>query len=251
MQTFVKHIVEPEHLLLVWQAPDHMKNRRRWVVGRVDVRSTPWSMRYLIGSEFEAANQGATFEEVASLGYEGYPAFFRKGEKVSFDAGVHEAFMRRLPPRNRPDFLTYLQRFGFADALGLSDAALLAYTEGKLPSDGFSLVGELRSEILIGDLMLDLAGTRYQDFGDECPAKPGSELKLRREPDNAFDPNAIQVMWGDQRIGYVNRTQAPAVGFWMDHRKITAILHRINGRAGNPKVYVLLRVRPDNHQLAA
>jgi hypothetical protein len=56
MDQYVDHIVEPKRLLLAWQAPDHMGNRRRWVVGHVDVGSTPWQMSYLKGEGFEKAN---------------------------------------------------------------------------------------------------------------------------------------------------------------------------------------------------
>ena len=251
MEQFVEHVVEPDRLLLAWQAPDHMKNRRRWVVGLVEVRSEPWTLVYLHGTAFEEANPGATYAELISLGFEGYPAFAIRGGSGPFDRGVREAFLRRLPPRSRPDFSSYIRRFGFHDGMKLSDAALLAYTEAKLPSDGFSLVGELKPEIAIGDFIFDLAGTRYQDFGDVCPAAPGDLLQLRKEPTNKFDSGAIEVLWKDSRVGYVNRLQAKAVGYWMDHRKIQVIVQRINGRPGNPKIYALVHVRPQNGSLAA
>ena len=251
MDTFVEHIVEPAHLLLAWQAPDHMGNRRRWLVARVEVRSDPWSLHYLSPDEFEMANPGANISDLMALGFEGYPAFSRRTNQRVFDNGVREALMRRLPPRSRPDFQSYLRRFGFRDDKALSDAVLLSYTEAKLPSDGFSVVGELDLALSVGDLMLDLAGTRYQQFGDTCPAQPGDELTLRKEPTNKHDPKAIEVLWRGERIGYVNRLQAPAVGYWMDNRKVSALVQRVNGRMGNPKVYVLLKVRPGNGKLAA
>lgn len=251
MEYFVEHIVEPEHLLLAWQAPDHMENRRRWVVARVDVQSEPWKLEYLYGEVFQLANSGAPYEEMLALGYEGYPAFSRMANRTHFEKGVQDAFMRRLPPRSRADFQSYIQRFGFKDGAGLSDAALLAYTEAKLPSDGFSLVGELKPELQFGDLTLDVAGTRYQPFGDSCPARPGDRLHLRREPGNAYDPQAIEILWGEERLGYVNRIQAPVVGYWLANRSVRAIVQRVNGRSGNPKIYVLLQVRPLNSILAA
>lgn len=251
MDTFIEHIVEPGKLLLAWQAPDHMSNRRRWAVATVDVASDVWLLRYFSQEEFSAANGGALLSDLLKLGFEGYPAFARKTRRFEFDSGVREAFMRRLPPRSRTDFADYVRRFGFKDAENISDAALLAYTEAKLPSDGFSLVGELERSLLVGDLILDVAGTRYQDFGDCCPARPGDLLTLRKEPTNDHDPSAIEIYWQKVKIGYVNRMQAPTVGYWMDHRDIHLIVQRVNGRTGSPKVYALLRVRPAKHQLAA
>ncbi len=251
MDTFIEHIVEPTRLLLAWQAPDHMSNRRRWAVATVEVATEPWSLRYFSREEFSVANGGVLFDDLLKLGFEGYPAFARKTRKSEFDSGVREAFMRRLPPRSRTDFAEYVRRFGFKDAEKISDAALLAYTEAKLPSDGFSLVGELEKSLLVGDFVLDIAGTRYQDFGDFCPAKPGDLLTLRKEPTNAHDPSAVEIFWGDVKIGYVNRMQAPTIGYWIDHREIHLIVQRVNGRTGSPKVYALLRVRPAKNRLAA
>lgn len=251
MNTLIEHIVEPARLLLAWQAPDHMSNRRRWAVATIDVAAEPWTLRYFSDEEFSSTNGGAPLADLMKLGFEGYPAFARKARRSEFDSGVREAFMRRLPPRSRTDFAEYIRRFGFKDADNISDAALLAYTEAKLPSDGFSLVGELEKSLLLGDLILDIAGTRYQDFGDSCPAKPGDVLSLRKEPTNDHDPSAIEIYWQDVKIGYVNRMQAPAIGYWMDNRAVDLTVQRVNGRAGNPKVYALLRVRPADDMLAA
>lgn len=33
--------------------------------------------------------------------------------------------------------------------------------------------------------------------------KPGDKLKLVAEPDNPYDPNAVAVMYGQTKIGYV------------------------------------------------
>ena len=243
--------MEPEELILAWQAPDHMLNRRRWTVATVDVRSSPWVLQYLEGSEFSSWNSGAPLERAIALGFEGYPAFFRKARQYTFGVGVHEALMRRLPPRNRPDFQAYLQRFGFKNGENLSDAALLAYTEAKLPSDGFSLVGRLREELAVGDIVLDVAGARYQSFGEACPAKPGDELSLRKEPTNEHDQSAIEILWNGLRIGYVNRVQASTVAYWIDHRAIRITVQRVNGRVGSPKIYALLQVRPRKRLVAA
>jgi hypothetical protein len=251
MDQYVDHIVEPKRLLLAWQAPDHMGNRRRWVVGHVDVGSTPWQMSYLKGEGFEKANLHATYSTIIALGYEGYPAFPLRGSAGPFKESVRETFMRRLPPRSRADFPAYIARFGFRNADGLSDAALLAYTEAKLPSDGFSLVGELEPTTTTGDLIFDVAGTRHQSSGDSCPAKAGDFLALRKEPTNEFDPYAIEVLWDDVRIGYVNRLQAKTVGYWMDHRSVSVRVQRVNGRSGHPKVYALMQIRPLSGSVAA
>jgi hypothetical protein len=45
--------------------------------------------------------------------------------------------------------------------------------------------------------------------------KDGHPVTLIREPNNDYDPNAVQV-WADQHIGYVKATQARPLAMAMD-----------------------------------
>lgn len=42
-------------------------------------------------------------------------------------------------------------------------------------------------------------------------------LKLRREPESIYDPNAIAVLWKERRIGFVPREHAQTLSSIMDH----------------------------------
>ena len=46
-------------------------------------------------------------------------------------------------------------------------------------------------------------------YGAEVAHKlrPGKKLKLRLEPDNPYDPNAVAVLCGKTKIGYVPRAE--------------------------------------------
>ena len=53
-----------------------------------------------------------------------------------------------------------------------------------------------------------IAGFRYYDGAlvlDKL--KPGKKLKLVPEPDNPYDPNAMQVCYKKTKLGYIPRTQ--------------------------------------------
>src|SRR2546422_10843915 len=134
MENGIERASEPRQLFLAWQAPDHFGDRFRWAVGIVTPQGNDYKFRYLApGSEFESFNQNRGYEELQSLGYQGYPAF-------NFKRAVHErdvlsAFLRRLPPRSRSDFQDYTRQFRLARDLHLSDFGLLGRTEAKLPSD--------------------------------------------------------------------------------------------------------------------
>lgn len=242
MTQLVEHIVEPSVLLLAWQAPDHLRNRRRWLVAKIDVASSVWTLTYLTGSAFEHANGGASYSQLEALGYEGYPAFSTSRASVH-QHGVREAILRRLPPRQRSDFGIYAQQFGLSAGGAISDAALAAYTGAKVPSDGFSIAAELERSTMIGDLVLEVAGARHQ-IPDDCALRVSDPLELRPEPDNEHDQRAIAVYSVSCRIGYINRLQTDALHFWLSHRSIVATIQRVNGRAGSPRVHALIKVRP-------
>ncbi len=58
--------------------------------------------------------------------------------------------------------------------------------------------------------------------------KPEDVLTLRREPDNPHDANAIEVFWGETKLGYVPRAENTILARMMDKgRQVTAILTEV------------------------
>lgn len=54
-----------------------------------------------------------------------------------------------------------------------------------------------------------LAGFQYHDAPKLAEhLRPGVQLKLVREPDNEYDPKAVRVMYGENKIGYLPRQYA-------------------------------------------
>lgn len=74
----------------------------------------------------------------------------------------------------------------------------------------------------------------------------GEMVKLEREPDNKFDPNAVKVCSRFGVIGYVGRESAPDIAEWIDRGEtITAYICGIAGgcpEEGKPDYGVWLRV---------
>lgn len=63
-----------------------------------------------------------------------------------------------------------------------------------------------------------LAGFRYYDGRKLWPQiRVGDPLLLVREADNPYDANAVRVEWQSRKIGYVPRTDNPALARFMDH----------------------------------
>jgi hypothetical protein len=241
MEHWIEHVAEPRKLFLAWQAPDRLKNRFRWAVGLLEPVGYECQLRYLCdGTEFESLNQGRTYEQLVGLGYQGYPVF-SLNRKVHRQ-GVIAAFMRRLPPRSRPDFEDYKRQFRLAPHLDLSDFALLGQTQAKLPSDGFSLVDPLNPETIQCDLVLEVAGFRY--YAEDAPGLQATQaIVIKPEPENPYDPKAVQVCAGDVKIGYINRLQTAAFLEWLSHRRVSAVLERLNGKSEQPRAFIFVRVR--------
>ncbi len=228
----IEHTIEPHRLLLVWQAPDG-KERTRFVVGELVRESDMVSFRYLTETE--------DFKRACELGFSCYPAF-RKIERVYTD-GVMDTFMRRLPPRKRGDFAKYLQQWRLVPENTPSDFALLAYSGARLPTDGFSIDWPLSEVEAPCELLIEVAGFRYQHEVSVDELSVGMPVSFRHEPENIHDNNALAVEWCNRCIGYVKRTQRDAVMHWLREYDIEASIERLNGTKERPVVYLFCRIR--------
>lgn len=226
----IQHICEPDHLILTWQSPDLAgKNRKRYGVADLYRVEGDAVLIYRDDSEVSAAEM---------LGYTGYPAFRRDSREHK---GALSAFKRRLPPRGRSDFSDYLKNFRL-HSCDLSDFALLAYTEAKLPSDGFALVSRLDGGCVPSEYMLEIAGFRHYLESSEGMAV-GDELEVSLESENPFDSNAVALLWNGAKIGNVNRFQVESVARWLKNCSVSATFERRNGSPERPRGYVFVKVR--------
>lgn len=235
MPNIIKHIHEPQTLLLVWQPPEGT-SRVRCIVGELvkDDLSGIVTLKYLKETE--------DFRKACELGFEGYPAF--KNVNKEYANGVVDAFLRRLPPRSRGDFSHYLEQLRLDVKSKFSDFALLGYSGAKLPSDGFSIINPFYDVIGPCEFVTEVAGFRYRDISIN-DVNVGDEVTLEPEPNNEYDPNAIKVMLGASHIGYVNRGQLKAFHGWLASSNVSACVERINGREDRPLIYLYVQI-PSN-----
>lgn len=245
MEHWIQTVAEPKRLILAWQAPDQFgpQNRTRWAVGIVERDAEDATFRYLTPVEFETLNPGKSLSLLTSFGYRGYPTFRLTERGQVYRSGVLAAFMRRLPPRSRPDFQAYLKAYRIASA-SLSDFALLGITEAKLPSDGFSLVDPLDPELRHCDLLLEVAGFRHNAGALHHYPVAGDTVVIEEDPEKTYDRNAVAVFVQGEKIGNVNRLQAPTFMAWLSRRKVTAVVERMNGTVDKPRAHIFIQVRP-------
>jgi len=79
------------------------------------------------------------------------------------------------------------------------------------------LTGSVRGERKILLLESVLAGFRYYE-GEKVwnILRKGDPLELRREPDNPYDPRAVEVLWKGRKLGYVPRRDNAVIAQLMD-----------------------------------
>ncbi|MBF0399306.1 MAG: hypothetical protein HQL90_00910 [Magnetococcales bacterium] len=233
----IRHIIEPKHLFLAWQAPDGSSSgRTRRKVAEIAAEETGTIvLRYLKGTE--------DFEEALAAGFLGYPAFPLDLDQHA--SGILEIFMRRMPPKKRRDYDDFLRFWRLDPAIPISPLALLGYVGAQLPGDGFSLVHPFDTAKPPFEFLEEVAGFRHiEGFKKVLPLlSNGQEIQLRADPDNPHDPLAIRIELLDGRpIGFVNKLQAPGLHRWLEIPGVRGFIDRINGTEDRPLVYVFLEV---------
>ena len=241
---WIEHPSDPRELLLAWQAAPSVQDRSRWAVGRLwldgaeAIFQDPGSGRVL-EAEPRAVAWATTYRRLQWL-----PGI--RGEQTT--AGwVPRPRVSSLPPESATVFAARLPSlfgvFQVQPGTRLSPMSLLAITEGRLPSDGFSLVDPLDPALSTVDALFEIAGFRHVRSDDMLRAD--QQLVLERDASNPVDPTAVQVISSrGQLVGYVNRLQSPTVCQWIGHRRLSCWVARLNGQPGAPRAYGLMRVRP-------
>lgn len=230
---FIEHIIEPNHLILAWQAAEGSGNRTRRFVGHLLRNDTEEiEFKYSLGSsDLEAAKK---------KGFTCYPAF-RKLEKV-YRKGVLDTFLRRIPPRKRSDIDKYFEMFRFRPGVDISDFALLGYSGAKLPSDGFSIIHPFDGVDGPCELLVEIAGFRHH-AGMDMGIEIGAEITFQPEPENEYDEKAIKILSNGVKVGYVPKGQTDAFHHWIQNHQLSAVVEKTNGRPERPVIMIFVKVR--------
>jgi hypothetical protein len=97
-------------------------------------------------------------------------------------------------------------------ALLLAGVAALAFP---------ALGGERQARVRMLVQSSPLAGFLHAEAGEVWPdLRAGDELVLVREPDNAFDANAVRVEWRGRKLGYVPRRDNAALAWALDRGEV-------------------------------
>jgi hypothetical protein len=235
----IKHVTDPNRLLLVWQAPEG-KLRTRYVVGELFQREGQVVFRYLTDTE--------EFKKACDEGFVCYPAFRKTGQE--YTQGVLDSFLRRLPPRKRGDFGKYLEQWRLVPDVEISDFALLGHTGAKLPNDGFSLINPFDDIDLPHEFYIEVAGFRHQKKISVDDISVGMNAVFIAEPVNEYNADAVSIEVDGKKIGYVNNAQCKAFNRWLKQYAINASVERMNGTSERPLIYLYGKVERAQDQRA-
>lgn len=231
MTRLIEHLVEPQRLLLYWQARES-KKRSRYRVGQLVKQDDHVVLEYSDEDEMDRAKEA---------GFQGYPAFPLK-QKVHCHQ-VMDAFKRRLPPRNRRDFSRYLELRAIPINADISDFALLGYTGAKLPDDGFELVHPFDEPPAIFEILIEVAGFRHEAEIEVDILEGGGSVQFLTETDNTVDTKAIRMESSGKKLGYVPRGHLDMLHRMLsDGADVVGEVFRINGTQERPLVYVLTHI---------
>lgn len=234
MRPFIEHIVEPTRLLLYWQAEESCTRSRYHVGELMKCEDGNIILKYDHG--------GYEFEQAKRLNFQGHPAF--KLDQAEHSHQVQEAFMRRLPPRSRRDFVRYIELKGISSTAEISDFALLGYSGAKLPNDGFELMHPFDEPPREFEFVLEVAGFRHESEISTDSLTLGSLIQFRPEPVNQYDSQAIRVEHNGLKLGYVARSNLPLMHRMLQQgADIMGEVFHTNGTAERPLVYLMTRIK--------
>jgi hypothetical protein len=229
---FIENIIEPETLVMTWQSLDK-DLRKRFVIAELKRIDEHVSLKYLTESK--------DFKEAVKNGFAPYPAF--PNVKDTYESGVLDALMRRLPPNSRADYTKYIEGFRLQPSTPISDFALLGYTGAKLPSDGFAIIHPFNDVNEPFELLVESAGYRY--YKDNVVVKDQDPVSFRLEFDSLNNEQQIEILFNDDIIGYVTRALVPSFSSWINSKWIReAKIEKINGTIEHPILYVYVIVDP-------
>jgi hypothetical protein len=232
-------LIEPNRLLVIWQAPDKVLNQatgRRFIVGEIFGGNKNATLRYYDNQDTR---------EAVTLGFTGLTAYpYEPGKE--YISNLTEVLSKRLPPTSRSDYNDYLTSYRIAPtAEGISALSLLAYTTGKLAGDGFTFSHTFEGIDTPFDFTFEIAGFRYHEGMKIHPlmSLQDVEVTFERDNSNSYDQDAVAVEYKKTRLGHVPKGLNKVLCHVIGKKEVHAFVEKINGTPERPKVLVYVSVR--------
>lgn len=158
---------------------------------------------------------------------------FPELDKVYKDNKLFPIFSSRLPDRKRKDIRSILDKYGLEE---YDDYMLLKRSGARLPIDQLEFIDPILSENKSLTRIFFLAGARHylgctgEICQDAVKITRGDEVYLKREQNNPYDENAVQVVDASGKVlGYIPRYYSEGVsGLLSENRNITCHVYHVD-----------------------
>lgn len=235
----IQRIIEPDRVLVIWQAPDRVFRQHtgtRYVVGEIVRSAHGATLRYFDNADVRAA---------LAAGFTGFTAYPYQPHK-EFNGTLLDVLGKRLPPSDRTDYTDYLRSHLLSPACAnASPLTLLAYTGGRLAGDGFSFAHTFEGAKAPFEFTFEIAGFRHSGLKafPEFTKLLGHTVEVTNEYDNSYDPEAVAVRYQATLLGHVPKgTNGMLRRIALDYT-LAASIEKINGTMERPNVTVYVAVR--------
>ncbi len=190
-------ILVENKIFLIWQPSEHKK---RYIVGElIQIDGKNYIFRYIKGDDLD---------EAIKKGFSGYPAFSDLDRE--YQENVLQTFSMRFPSRQSENFKKLLRYWQIYDQ-NINDFDLLSITGGQLATDTFEFI-DPHSNKRPNAFLTEVAGfVFYADEKQLRTFNEGTKLDLKREPENNYDPFAVEVLYQGEKIGYIKRVHAETI----------------------------------------
>lgn len=206
-----------DYLYLIWKSEN---SRKQYIVGQL-IKNGQFEFQYVKDIK-DAMNDGFT------------PLLcFPDIDSVYTDTKLFSVFASRLPDKKRRDIRNILEKYGLNE---FDEYMLLKRSGARLPIDNLEFIDPILNVNGNGKRIFFIAGVRHylECNGDNCKdsitVTRGDEIVLKREPDNLYDPYAVQMLdISGHILGYVPRYYSEGVSeMLMDDKKVTCHIYNVD-----------------------
>lgn len=222
-----------DYLYLIWKSE---QSRKQYIVGQL-VKNGQYEFQYC--------------EEVQSAEKDGFTPLlcFSDLNKVYKAEKLFPIFASRLPDKKRKNIYDILQKYGLQE---YDEYQLLKKSGARLPIDSLEFIDPILDVEEDTTRIFFMAGVRHYlncngvSCLDAADITRGDEIYLKRELDNSYDYNAVQMLdISGKVLGYIPRYYSASVASLLeDKKKVICHIYNVDKNKNcNECIKVIMEVK--------
>lgn len=188
-----------DYLYMIWKSE---KSRQQYIVGQLS-KNGQYEFQYC--------------EEIESAIADGFTPLlcFPKLDELYTSEKLFTIFTSRLPDKKRKNIHEILKKYGLAE---FDEYMLLKRSGARLPIDTLEFIDPIFNTDETVTRIFFMAGVRHylncegENCAEAVTLTRGDEVFLRSQPENEYDPNAVEVLDVSEKVlGYIPRYYSRSV----------------------------------------